>query len=382
MFSIEKREPHAARKRMLSNIYAKSVLHASPAMAEICEEIFYRRMLPCIARAPDGVLDAYELFCAVTMDGVTAYQFGLKQSSNHIQSGDLGAKWLRDYKARQEFIFWPQELPKLTKLFDLVGLRHLLVPKWVNQANADIEAWMMSMCDAAEAAITTETAVSAGDQPVVYAQLRSMMNKQRKGDVEKQGNAPTQQQRLEIASEMLDHLAAGFDTSGITLTYLAWQLSRPENARIQGALQKELHSLKQASLPDPKDIDALPMLHAVVTETLHLHAAIPGGQPRVTPTNATLGPPGAEVHGIPAGVRVVSCAHSLHRNPEVFPEPETWRPERWLDSEGMVEAGGEKGRFFLGFRQWWKDVYRIQSCTDGDQAHCRCSLVKLQNHCC
>ena len=213
MFSMERRGPHTVRKRMLSNIYAKSVLHASPAMSEICKELLYRRMLPCIADAPDGVLDAYELFCAVTMDGVTAYQFGLSQSTNHIQTGDLGAKWLRDYKARQDYIFWPQELSVLTRGLGRVGLRHLLVPEWVNQANADIESWTMSMCLAAERAVATaDTAASPGDWPTVYEQLRSSIHKHAKSSHEKQDEGPTSQQMLEIASEMLDHLAAGFDT--------------------------------------------------------------------------------------------------------------------------------------------------------------------------
>ncbi|THX01569.1 cytochrome P450 [Aureobasidium pullulans] len=158
---------------------------------------------------------------------------------------------------------------------------------------------------------------------------------------------------------MLDHLAAGFDTSGITLTYLAWELSRPHNAAIQSALREELLTLNppfsmtegepSTPLSSAKDIDDLPLLHAVVMETLRLHAAIPGGQPRITPANTTLGPPGAEVHGIPAGVRVVSAAHSLHRNSEVFPEPGLWRPKRWLDNEGGVDCGGEKARWFWAF---------------------------------
>lgn len=361
MFSMENRGAHTSRKRMLSNIYAKSVLHSSPTMAEICKEVVCRRMLPCISRAPNGVLDAYELFCAVTMDGVTGYQFGLKQSSNHTGSKDMGAKWLRDYKARQDYIFFPQELPLLTKLFEIVGLRSVLVPKWVDQANQDIEAWTLSMGDAAEKAICEGRELPPGDIPVVYSQLRSAIKKNETAGVEKGHCQPlTDHQRLDIASEMLDHLAAGFDTSGITLTYLAWRLSRPENARIQLALQQELRSLQPPfraadgkdedfELPDPKHIDELPMLQAIVLETLRLHAAIPGGQPRVTPANTSLGPPGAEVHGIPAGVRVVSYGHSLHRNPDVFPEPETWRPERWLDAEGKVDATGDKSRFFWAF---------------------------------
>lgn len=167
------------------------------------------------------------------------------------------------------------------------------------------------MCDAAEEAIATKSVATPGDNPTVYGQLRTMMLKQesKSSGSDKPANALTEQQRLEMASEMLDHLAAGFDTSGITLTYLAWELSQPKNAAIQKALRKELGSLQpsihaageageKVSLPDPKKIDALPLLHAVTMETLRLHAAIPGSQPRVTPANATLGDGETAVHGM------------------------------------------------------------------------------------
>ncbi|GAB7353766.1 hypothetical protein MBLNU459_g4156t1 [Dothideomycetes sp. NU459] len=305
------------------------------------------------------------------MDLVTAYQFGLKQGANHTQDAVVSAVWLRNYRARQHgSTFWPQELPTVTKVFSALNLKHLLIPKWVDQANADIETWCMSLCDAAESATQAGAGETPGDHPTVYCQLRTMMMKQQQQQQQQkhpQGNEVgrkisilTEHQRLEIASEMLDHLAAGFDTSGITLTYLAWELSRPHNICIQQALQKELRLLnpsmttasgpeEKVPLPNPKDVDALPLLHAVVMETLRLHSAIPGGQPRMTPADATLGEGETAVHGIPAGIRVNASAYSLHRNADVFPEPETWRPQRWLDSNGCVDAGGEKARWFWAF---------------------------------
>lgn len=359
---MEKREVHSARKRMISNVYAKSALHASLALREICETILYRRMLPRIAAAPGGVLEAYELFSAVTLDVVTAYIFGLEQGSNFTDHPEVGATWLHDYKSRQPYLYWLQEMPNVFLLFSKLGLGHWLIPAWVGKKSADIEEQCLEWCDAAEKAITSgKSAESCRYQPTVYGQMRGILKKQeRLGDVDtKKNNQLTSAQRLELASEMLDHLAAGFDTSGITLTYLAWELSRPHNAAVQEALRKELLSLVPSicatrdevatPLPASKDIDDLPLLHAVVMETLRLHAAIPGGQPRVTPANTTLGPPDAEVHGIPAGVRVVSAAWSLHRNPEVFLEPGLWRPERWLDSDGHVDGGGEKARWFWAF---------------------------------
>ena len=359
MFSMEKRDVHSARKRMISNVYAKSSLQTSPALREISETILCSRMLPRIAAAPEGVLEAYELFSALTLDVVTGYIFGLEQGSNFTDHPEVGAKWLHDYKTRQPYLFWIQEMPNIFQLFSKLGLGGWLIPDWVGRKSAAIEEQCLEWCDAAEAAILSgKAAESARHYPTVYGQLRNMLRKQQKS-AEKQDSQLSQEQRLDLASEMLDHLAAGFDTSGITLTYLAWELSRPCNLEIQSALRKELLSIRPAQptttaksatyLPSSKDLDELPTLHAVVMETLRLHAAIPGGQPRVTPANTTLGPPGAEVYGIPAGVRVVSAAHSLHRNPEVFPEPGRWRPERWLDEKGGVDGGGEKARWFWAF---------------------------------
>ncbi|KAG9908904.1 cytochrome P450, partial [Aureobasidium melanogenum] len=264
MFSMEKRDVHSARKRMISNVYAKSSLQASPVLREICDTILCHRMLRRIATAPDGVLEAYELFSAVTLDVVTAYIFGLEQGSNFTDDPEVGAKWLHDYKSRQPYLFWIQEMPNVFQLFSKLGVGRWLIPDWVGRKSVAIEDQCLEWCDAAEAAILSgKAAQSARHYPTVYGQLRGMLKKQEKS-TEKRNNQLSQEQRLDLASEMLDHLAAGFDTSGITLTYLAWELSRPCNTAIQSALQKELLSLRlncptttkdsSTSLPSPKDI--------------------------------------------------------------------------------------------------------------------------------
>ncbi|POS73027.1 cytochrome P450 3A12 [Diaporthe helianthi] len=402
IFSSLRRADHSARKRVLSNVYARSAIQASAALHGIARDILCGRMLPRLvvgtgSRKAGGVngegvvvvvvVEAYaELFSGVAMDLITGYCFGLGQASNFTQDPGRCRAWVQDYKARQAYMFWPQEMPRLTAFLGAVGLkRWLLVPRWVDVANEKIAAWVLGLCDAAEAVYCDrEKVVEARDRATVYNQLRGVINKSKGRDPDSSSSSSSYSssplgadERLEIASELLDQVLAGFDTTGITMTYLAWQLSKPENRGIQRALREELRAngatyrmattadddnedddgkdkaTAQGSCPDFKTLDGLPLLHAVVMESLRLHAAIPGCQPRITPQGASLGPPGEawSVQGLPANVRVNSYAYTLHLNADVFPQPERWDPYRWLGGDGEVErgGGGEKARWFWAF---------------------------------
>lgn len=353
MFAMPEHGTHSKRKRMLSNIYAKSTLQSKPAMHAITNILLNDRFIPelkTLARTNEPV-EFYTIFCAITTDFVSAYVFGLKNSSNYLQSPQMGAKFFRDYKARHRYMFWPQDLPYFTYLLYSVGLLSLIVPPWVDTANRDIESWLLSMCDKAEETVRrAELEGEKGnveDWPTVYTQLRNALLKEAstKSDEHLSVEQMVERQRLDIASEMLDHTLAGFDTSSITLTFLAWELSLPGNLQWQEKLREELKGLKGSW--DAKEIDELPVLHAILMETLRLHTAIPGNQPRITPQSATLGAPGHAVTDLPANVRVQAQAWSLHRNPDVFPQPESWNPSRWLDSsEAQLK---EMNRWFWAF---------------------------------
>lgn len=357
IFSSLRHAPHSARKRMLSNVYAKSTVQSSAALHGVTEALLCHRMLPRLCNSQGDAVEAYELFSGVAMDAITGYCFGLRQGSNFLENSERCKQWVVDYKARQDYMFWPQEMPGLTAFAKAWGVRHWLVPRWVDVANENIASWVLSLCDKAEEAHGQRDSADARDRATVFNQLRSMIKKSNDGKID---SPLTPDERLEIASELLDEVLAGFDTTGITMTYLAWQLSKPENKEIQQALQTELRENQAtyhpatddgsvADCPDFRTLDSLPMLHAVVMESLRLHAAIPGCQPRITPEGAEIGPPGSSIKDLPANVRVNSYGYSLHLNEEVFPQPHEWQPQRWLDERGEIDGGGEKARWFWAF---------------------------------
>lgn len=108
-------------------------------------------------------------------------------------------------------------------------------------------------------------------------------------------------------------LVAGSDTTAVSLTYLIWAvLSHPY---WQQQLEEEVASLP-ASFGD-EDLEKLPVLNAVIEETLRLYGAAPGGLPRIVPNG------GAHMmgHYLPAGTTVTTQAYTLHRDSTFFPDP-------------------------------------------------------------
>lgn len=343
---------------MISNVYSKSYLQSSDELHNITDKIMYNRYLPLLhsLAASKTQFDVHELNFAVTMDTINSYMFGLNNSSNFIEDAKTRQYLLHEYQCRRPYMFYDQELPGLTTIFSRFGIK--IVPKWADEATQTIEDFCMKMCKAARSSIESGTNLLPENTPIVYKTLYQSLAPH-KSDASSISD-PHSNPNLRIASELLDHIAAGHETSGVTVTYAIYSLS--QDPPLQAALRKELLTLSppilyppqsqshKPTLPSPRAIDALPLLHTILMETLRLYAAIPGPQPRETPSTgiSLVGSP-----PLPEGVRVSAQAYSLHRNPEVFPDPEVWRPERWLVTEGEGQESRDRreemGRWFWAF---------------------------------
>ncbi|KAK5661191.1 hypothetical protein OQA88_11082 [Cercophora sp. LCS_1] len=129
---------------------------------------------------------------------------------------------------------------------------------------------------------------------------------------------------LETAAECKDSIFAGGYFIGVVIAHLFWLLAR--NRDKYAALRKEF--LDASEYSDPINAQSLPYLQAVIKEGLRLSMPSPARLPRV------LGSGGLTVQGyhLPAGTNVGLGALQLHLNPDVFPEPEKFLPERWENS--------------------------------------------------
>ncbi|KAJ5493609.1 hypothetical protein N7463_009696 [Penicillium fimorum] len=327
--------PHAHQKRMLSKIYSKSFLQESNDLRSMSKVVLWERFMPILQKAGESgeVLNVLPLFQALGMDFISSFLFGLRDGTRYVLNIPEWKIWLEEY---EKFKFLSRE----------------------DRYMGFIEGWCLGLCEQTEASKKVDALKDEEKlpftNPVVYSRLRQSLLTQKEHD--------PRPLNLAIASELLDHLVAGHETSGITFTYMMWELSqRPE---LQGELRKELLTLSPSlqysttdgenPLASPSAIDALPLLDAMVRETLRLHSPAPAQLPRVTPATEK----GTSLHGydnIPGGVRVSSTAYSLHRISEVYPRPLEWLPQRWLEAGDKIHdmrrlfwPFGSGGRMCLG----------------------------------
>ncbi|KAK4126896.1 cytochrome P450 [Parathielavia appendiculata] len=320
MFSAHPAVEHSARKRLISHVYSKSYIQSSATASAQARVILFERLLPILedsvaeSQLPHGI-DIYSVFMAATMDFIASFIFGLSNGTNFLGDKAYRDHFLEQYKARNDYGYYDQEMPQLTRFCRKLG---------------------------------------CFDQPVVWnALVNGLQNEEAKnGQASILYPTALSNLKLSVASELFDHVLAGQETAGLTLTYLSWRLS--QSLELQAKLRGELLSLSPnmqldedgtPAMPDAKQLDSLPLLHAVLTETLRLHAPIPGAQPRQTPeSGCRIGP-----YRVPGGVRIAALAYTLHRDESVFPEPEKWDPTRWLPSCAGEEDRKRRNKQFWAF---------------------------------
>jgi hypothetical protein len=337
--TIVGRKNHANRKRFLTHIYSKSYILNSQDFHILTRIILFERLLPWLSdRASKGVdVDVLQLNYALGAEFMTAYEMGIQNGLRLI--GDQNEKQTKAYL----------NYAKL-KLWELKGKE---------EAIKALEDNCLEMCDRAEETLKQQSSSNSTDHklpgtedtsfPVVYSQLRTSLST-------KEGIEDPQQLRRLVASEMIDNIEAAREAGGIALTYIFHQLCKHPD--IQTALHDELHTLTLALEPLNmgtiiRAIDGLPLLDAIIIETLRLFTAAPGRQRRIVP------PGGVVVDGyfIPGGVEISSSAYCIHRHPGAFPDADVWRPERWM-TNGQAGYGEkaedlETGRDDNNPRRWF-----------------------------
>ncbi|KAI8435146.1 hypothetical protein MSG28_003522 [Choristoneura fumiferana] len=153
---------------------------------------------------------------------------------------------------------------------------------------------------------------------------------------------------------LADMFGAGLDTTSVTLAwFLLYMALYPEE---QELLRKEILSVYPEE--DQVDSASLPHVMAAICETQRIRSIVPVGIPHGCLKDTVLGN-----YVVPKGAMVIPLQWAMHLDPNVWKNPEEFKPSRFLSSDGTLLKPQEFIPFQTGKRMCPGDeLSRMISC--------------------
>jgi cytochrome P450 len=124
----------------------------------------------------------------------------------------------------------------------------------------------------------------------------------------------------ELIDEVMTLIVAGHETAATTLNFTWYLLSQHPDC--EARLHAELDALPEQATLDLASTESLTYARSVLTETLRLYP------PVWLLSRRTVGPDVLAGYDIPAGVDVLLSPYLIHRHPQFWSDPDSFRPER------------------------------------------------------
>ncbi|KAJ9197384.1 hypothetical protein DTO164E3_5817 [Paecilomyces variotii] len=180
-------------------------------------------------------------------------------------------------------------------------------------------------------------------------------------------NLPESEKRLDrLAQEGQVIVGAGTETTSWALTVAMFHIL--ENPSIRQRLEDELRSVNlnpdnnnndnhnQMDSPKLSDLERLPYLTACIQECLRLSYGVTSRLARVAPDQILK----IAGYDIPPGTSIAMSSVLIHRDANIFPEPEKFRPERWLENPRLdryLVAFSKGSRQCVGINLAYAELY-------------------------
>ncbi|PLB53537.1 cytochrome P450 [Aspergillus steynii IBT 23096] len=299
---------HRFRRNILNNFFSRrSVQELSPMIELRVQQLVQRLEEFHHDQTPVCLDDAY---AALTSDIITHYCYG--RSWGYLETKNFHSDVREVLKDVTGFVHINRCFPWFTGLMRMVPERLMRFMQPGKRVMFDIQRAIY------------QHALEEGTEPLTKGE------KPQRANMFEQLNDPSlpaEERTLQrLQEEGITLLSAGTETTARALTVATYHLAR-DNEIVQ-KLRSELKTV----LPTPTsratwtELEKLPYLTAVVHEALRTAFGLVIRLPRVAPTEVLQ----YKDYTIPPGTPVSSSAYFIHRDPNIFPEPEKFKPERWI----------------------------------------------------
>jgi cytochrome P450 len=129
----------------------------------------------------------------------------------------------------------------------------------------------------------------------------------------------------EIRDQLITMLIAGYETTAATLAWTLYLVLG--DPRVYAKLRAELDRVMEGGPLRLERLESLEYLEATLKEVLRIYPVLPSLARMLT------APMRVGEYDLPAGVIVMPCSWLTHRREDLYPEPESFRPERFLEGK-------------------------------------------------
>ncbi|KAL1976852.1 hypothetical protein VTN31DRAFT_3134 [Thermomyces dupontii] len=295
LLAFTDKKAYAVRKRLISSGFGIRYIRGMEPIMRDCISVAINQLHnACMRNGGEATVDIYRLMRALAVDIIGATTFG--ESFHVVEQGS-------------------HPLPKKIEYSLLLSGIYQFLP------------WLKGL----PGFPTRDPYIDEFTKGIVDRR-RQIMKTEHKHDllqklVEAVDDSPNSPFRTtDLQDEVVVLLTAGSETTANTEIFMLMLLAKhPHKLAL-------LHEEIDRSYPDPAEETTaekalqMPYLQACIDETMRLYAAMASGSPREAPEDVTL-----LGYHIPKGTTVFPTTATLHLDPAIWPRPDEFFPERWLD---------------------------------------------------
>ncbi|KAI9711590.1 MAG: hypothetical protein M1820_002155 [Bogoriella megaspora] len=334
---------HRARRAALNPFFsAQAIARLRPIVQGLVDR-FTDRMGNCAMR--NELVPIFYAYRALTIDIISEYAFG--STLEMLDRADWGSSFYSAWRSLWEMSPWTRQWPSLFSFM-------MQLPSWaqeiLNPKAAEVGKMFRDVDRHTKALLHSDPEVLKGQgHPTIVWEI-----------AHSDALPPQEKTWKRISVEANSILAAGFETTGSMLAVATFHILR--NHDIHQRLQQEL----EYAIPDPAKIPAhvvlekLPYLTAIIKETLRIAVGAYSRLSRVNPHESII----YREWIIPPGTAVGMSALFIEHNPIIFPNPDSFIPDRWLRDdaralERYLVTFGRGTRSCVGINLAYAELYHV-----------------------
>ena len=298
-----------------------------------------------IAAAKNEAIPLFYAYRALTVDIISEYAFG--NTLEMLDRADWGASFYSAWRNLWQLSPLTRQWPSLFAIMMSLPRR---LQEALNPKAAEVGKMFRDVDEHTKSLLKSDPeTLKAKDHPTVVWEIAHS------------SILPPQErtwQRVSVEANSI--LAAGFETTGSMCAVATFHIL--SNCDVHQRLLQELEFAipDAAKIPSHQVLEKLPYLSAVIKETLRIAVGAYSRLPRVSPCEAIV----YRNWIIPPRTAVGMSALFIEHNPVIFPNPESFLPDRWLKAdcralERYLIPFGRGTRMCVGINLAYAEMYCV-----------------------